>query len=133
MHALTKKIAAAAALGALAIPAAAVVPALADDGSTTTPPTTSVMAPTTGAAATSSAPARRAKRLAAFEARLAEHLGLSTDTVSHAVDASRVDLLSERLDKAVTRGRITRARADQILAAARAGNFPTRGSLRRGN
>ena len=49
--------------------------------------------------------------------RLADELGLDTDTVQDAIDAVQADLLDERLAEAVTDGHLTPEQADQLAAA----------------
>ena len=124
----TKRIAAGAAIGALAIPAAAVIPAMAQDSPTPTTTTTAPGAPGATSAVTSRQQ-RRAARRAALEADVARRLGVSTESLDQAVTAARLDRLTTRLDAAVARGRLSREQADQILAAAKAGRFPGAGRL----
>ena len=50
-----------------------------------------------------------------FAARVAEILGLDTETVEDALDQARRDMLREKLDAAVEKGLIDQAKADEIL------------------
>lgn len=54
--------------------------------------------------------------------RLAEELGLDTDTVQDAIEAVRGDLADERLAEAVENGRLTQGQADAIADAIAAGD-----------
>ena len=49
--------------------------------------------------------------------RLADELGLDSDTVQEAIDAVQADLLDERLAEAVADGHLTREQADELAAA----------------
>lgn len=127
---LTRKIkaalAATAAGGVLA--AGAVIPAVAQD------PTPTEQA--TGDPAPS--PDRpRHRRMEQFAAALAEELGIEQDRVEQALRTVREDLrqqarqrrlevLEDRLDRAVEDGELTREQADAILQAAEAGVLPLR-------
>ncbi len=66
----------------------------------------------------------KAQRKAYWEGQIASALGISVDTLKAAELSSRVDVLSARLDQAVSKGRMTRDQADKILNDAKAGTFP---------
>ncbi len=59
-------------------------------------------------------------------AEVAAEAGISTEKLQSAIDAVRLKHLAARLDRAVSQGRITRARADEILARAKTGEWPKR-------
>ncbi|MEU5905499.1 hypothetical protein [Micromonospora sp. NPDC047527] len=83
---------------------------------------------------------RHADRQAEFAEALAKELGVSTDQVTAALEKlheqrqgdrperpstqDRQDALKERLDQAVTDGKLTQEQADAVLKAAEAGVFP---------
>ncbi|MFD4206782.1 hypothetical protein ACFWRG_12425 [Micromonospora tulbaghiae] len=83
---------------------------------------------------------KHADRQAEFAEALAEELGVSTDKVTAALEKlheqrqgdrperpsteDRQAALKERLDQAVTDGKLTREQADAVLKAAEAGVFP---------
>jgi len=78
---------------------------------------------------------RRAERQAALAEGLAKELGISVDKVTAALEkvqgqldeqakADRLSRLKTELDQAVTDGKLTRAQADAIYAAAQAGVLP---------
>ncbi|WBC07008.1 hypothetical protein [Micromonospora sp. WMMA1947] len=126
-----------AAAGVLGVGIAAPTVALADDKSPN---------PSSSAGSTDQADDRRQKhadRQAEFAEALAKELGVSTDKVTAALEKlheqrqgdrperperpsteDRQAALKERLDQAVTDGKLTQEQADAVLKAAEAGVFP---------
>jgi len=64
-------------------------------------------------------------------AEVAAEAGISTEKLQSAIDAVRLKHLTTRLARAVSNGRITQERANEILAKAKTGDWPKR--LGRGN
>ncbi|MFF0659334.1 hypothetical protein [Micromonospora tulbaghiae] len=126
-----------AAAGVLGVGIAAPTVALADDKSPS---------PSSSASSTDQGDDRRQKhadRQAEFAAALAKELGVSTDKVTAALEKlheqrqgdrperperpsaeDRQAALKERLNQAVTDGKLTQEQADAVLKAAEAGVFP---------
>ena len=59
-------------------------------------------------------------------AEVAAEAGISTEKLQSAIDAVRLKHLTTRLNRAVSKGRITQAQADEILAKAKTGEWPKR-------
>ncbi len=122
---LKKKLASGVLAAGLVVPASFAV-ASADNGpSTSTAPTTTQPAAASGNVA--KGPAKRE----ALVAEVAAKAGISTETLQNAINEVRLEHLTARLQKAVTRGRITQAQADALIAKAKAGNWPGK-ALREG-
>ena len=115
---LKKQLASGVLAAGLIVPATFAV-ASADNGpSTSTAPTTAQPADPTTRAATGQANRQ------ALVAEVAAKAGISTETLQNAINAVRLEHLTTRLQKAVTNGRITQAQADEIIAKAKAGEWP---------
>lgn len=66
---------------------------------------------------------RRQERRTEFAADLATELGLDPATVEQAILNVHIDNVGERIERAVTNGRLTQAEADELLAAAQDGTL----------
>ena len=115
MNKLSTKIAVGFIAAGLAIPAS-VAAAGADDQPATSGPSPSSQ---------QQGPGQGANRHA-WVAEVAAEAGISTEKLQSAIDAVRLKHLKTRLDRAVSKGRITQARADEILAKAKTGEWPKR-------
>lgn len=132
---ISKKTAALAMMGALAVPVGyAIAPASAespapstttqldidqsaDDAAATT--SSDTISPAAPAAGPEARAARRSARRTERQKLVADKLGVTPEQLRQA----RLDVLKDQLDARVASGRITQARADEILDAAKSGNL----------
>lgn len=124
---LKKKLASGVLAAGLIVPATYAV-ASADSG-----PSTSAAPTTTQPTTASGNAAKGHPRRDALVAEIAAKAGISTETLQNAINEVRLGHLTTRLQKAVAKGRITQAQADELIAKAKAGNWPGKALHERGN
>lgn len=121
---LKKKLASGALAAGLLVPTTfAVASAQSSDPITTAPAATQPVAP--GAPSKADRQARRDSLVAEVAAKA----GISTEKLQTAINEVRLEHLTTRLNKAVSNGRITQTKADEIIANAKNGEWPGRGGL----